>query len=158
MDGFSAGAVMAGIASTAAIVSFNSLCRRVLFPFVKIKFQDRPEFSGEWHGTLVGEAAEQFALTLRLRHYAPYVRGELEIRKRRGELHTSQSSLRVTGYICDDQISLAGRTRIKPRRSISTLLLSICPQSKTLTGTYSFYALDNRTFQTESISFSKVGI
>lgn len=158
MEDLTTGSILAGVASSAVLFIGNYVGRGYAWPVVKSKLQDMPQFSGDWIAEIKGGSNESFRLYLNLRHYAPYVRGRLQIEKSLAGKTGSTSDLRMTGYICDNHVALSGRTRIKDRRSISTILLKICAQSRTLKGAYCFRSLESGEMKSVDVAFERSGM
>jgi hypothetical protein len=157
MSDFTAGAIAAGVVTSALVFCLNHAVRGWLWPIFKNNVQDRPVFSGEWEHTLAGGGGEGHRLYLSILHYAPYVRGELLIEKEKAGQLVSKSHLKLTGYICDNHVALAGRTMIKERRSISTLILEINATSRVLKGKYCFRCLELGALQSVDVAFRRGG-
>lgn len=156
MDGFTIGAIFAGVTSTGVLYAGNHFIRSVVLPRANQALHDGPSFEGSWSAKMTGEGNEQFDAHLTIKHYAPYVRGKLQTSKLKDGQVVALSSLRMTGFLCDNYVSMSCRTTIKSRRSVCTLLLQICPQSRKLTGNYVFRALNNDSLISYPVVFCRM--
>ncbi|MEM6499955.1 MAG: hypothetical protein AAF709_25015 [Pseudomonadota bacterium] len=156
MDGFTIGAVIAGLTTTGILFFGNLTFRSILIPKYKQLTYDGPKFEGIWHADITGEANEQFSAELEIKHYSPYLRGTLSTTKTKAGRTVAVSNLKITGYFCDGYFALSCRTSMKSRRSICVLILKICAQSKNLKGTYVFRALNSGELISHPVEFQRL--